>query len=178
LPVAGDVELHEVSIVINIPVQAVMNYFKAAPIAALILFGSLAGCSSPVARPMSITCGMPRQQVVQRVSDVFTQNGYQVTSASVAEGTVAAMANVGGAGYEYQRRMWTVTASGSDMVVNASVVSKMPGSSEEVRFVDHATMMAGDAAWFNPVMNGLNNVCTGSTTVPSTPGTIESTPRR
>ena len=157
-----------------------MNYLKAAPIAALILFGSLTGCSREVARPMTLTCGQPRAQVVQRASQVLTSNGYQITSASADAGTVSAVSpNSRGAGIEYQRKMWTISSSGSDMIVNASVVTKETGSSESVRFVDESNMMAGDAAWFSPVMNGLRNVCANATTAPpSNPGTIESTPRR
>ena len=167
------------STVINISVKATMNYFKAAPIAALILFGSLAGCSSEVARPMTVTCGMPRQQFVQRVSDVLISNGNQITSASVDNGSVQAMASVGASGMEYQRRIWTVQSSGSDMIVNASVVSKEVGGSESVRFVDDSHMNPGDAAWFQPVMSGLRSICANpGSAPPSNPGTIESTPRR
>lgn len=158
-----------------------MIYFKAAPIAALVLFGSLTGCSSEVARPMTVTCGQPRAQVVQRVSQVFTSNGYQITAASADAGTVQAVSpNTSGAGIDYQRKMWTVATQNNDMIVNASVITKESGSSSEtVRFVDESNMMAGDAAWFQPVMNGLRNVCsTPVTTEPSNPGTIESTPRR
>jgi hypothetical protein len=156
-----------------------MNYFKAAPLAALILFGSLAGCSSEVQRPMTLTCGMPRPQLVQKVSDVLVANGNQITAASADAGTVQAMASVGASGMEYQRRMWTVAASGNDIIVNASVVSKQSGGSETVRFVDESHMNPGDAAWFQPVMSGLRNICANPGSAPtSNPGTIESTPRR
>src|SRR5687767_12395276 len=140
-----------------------MNSIKAAGFAAaLTLLVSIGGCASQnVARPMTVTCGMPRQQLVDRVSALFASNGYRVTYASADAGTVQAEATDGaGMGYSSRRRMWSVVSSGNDMVVNASVLSKAtPSSSEEVRTVDESSMIAGDAAWFQPVMGGLRGIC-------------------
>ena len=126
----------------------------------LIAIICLAGCAASQPRPISLACGMPKAQLIERATAVFVQNGYQITFASADAGTVQAQRQE--TALDQRTYIWSVSIRTDSMVVNAQMnqvnVVLSPGVTTTT-YWDDANVSGQIHDWYDPVMRGLRSVC-------------------